>query len=198
MDVLTIQFGDQQSMRAALPQIAELVANANQRLEEANEEAAAAANKRRDAERSLEQWVGTYNLLQSMLDPEPSVEVPLPRELGLDELPDDPSSKEVALRVVTIINGPATVATVAEHMPDFSRKTVSWALWKLAEEGAIQKLKHGEYAPLGYTPGQPTTNYYEAARLGMPVPSAPQLRELTERDKRDLARATTITDGTEP
>jgi len=62
------------------------------------------------------------------------------------------------------------VADVAEHMPEVSRKTVSWALWKLASEGAIQKLKHGTYAPLDYTPGQPTTNYFEAAKLGMPAP----------------------------
>ncbi len=69
-------------------------------------------------------------------------------------------SRDQALKVVVIINGPTNIAEVAEHMPEFSRKTVSWALWKLADEGAIQRVAHGRYAPLRYVPGQPTTNYF--------------------------------------
>jgi hypothetical protein len=64
-------------------------------------------------------------------------------------------------------------------MPEFSRKTVSWALWKLADEGAIQRLGHGRYAPLRYVPGQPTTNYYRVPP-GMPMPSQATIMQAIE------------------
>jgi hypothetical protein len=64
-------------------------------------------------------------------------------------------------------------------MSEFSRKTVSWALWKLADEGAIQRLGHGRYAPLRYVPGQPTTNYFQVPP-GMPVPSQAQIMQAVE------------------
>jgi hypothetical protein len=63
-------------------------------------------------------------------------------------------------------------------MPEFSRKTVSWALWKLADEGAIQRLGHGRYAPLRYVPGQPTTNYFNVPP-GM-APSRAQFMQAVE------------------
>ncbi len=64
-------------------------------------------------------------------------------------------------------------------MPEFNRKTVSWALWKLADEGAIQRLGHGRYAPRGYVPGQRTTNYFHAPP-GAPVPSRAQIAYAAE------------------
>ena len=88
-------------------------------------------------------------------------------------------SKDQALKVVITINGPTNIAEVAEHMPRFSRKTVSWALWKLADEGAIQRLEHGRYAPLGYVPGRPTTNYFHVPP-GVPVPSHAQIAHEAE------------------
>jgi hypothetical protein len=62
------------------------------------------------------------------------------------------NSKAHALQIVETIGGPTNIAEVAEHMQQFNRKTVAWALWKLSEERAIVKLGNGRYAPLGYTP----------------------------------------------
>ncbi len=175
MDDLQINFGDQESMRAAVPRVAVALQAAEQQLRDADDEIVIAAEKRRRAERAIRQCKELTSVLAGMLegpsDTAADVFAPVP-ELGLEEMSDDPTSKELALRVITLINGEATVGEVAEHMPECTRKTVSWALWKLASEGSIQKLKHGTYAPNGYVPGQPTTNYFEAARLGMPTPSS--------------------------
>jgi hypothetical protein len=57
-------------------------------------------------------------------------------------------------------------------MQDFNRRTVSWALWKLADESAIQRIGHGRYAPIGYRPGQVTTNYLKAP-AAFPAPQLP-------------------------
>jgi hypothetical protein len=81
------------------------------------------------------------------------------------------NSKALALQVITALNGATNIAEVAEHMPQFARKTVSWALWKLAEERAVVSLGNGRYAPLGYQPGVPTTNYLNLPP-GFPAPPA--------------------------
>jgi hypothetical protein len=179
-------------MLAAIPEIAKAVRRAEQRVDEADREIFAASEKRRCAQTELDRARELGAFLQNMLDRlegPPGADV-RPEALDLPELPDDANSKEVVLRVVTLINGEATAADVAKHMPEFSAKTVNWALWKLADEGTVQKLKHGVYAPLGYTPGQPTTNYFEAAKLGLPVPSAPQVSAAVEDTiKRALERS---------
>jgi hypothetical protein len=105
-------------------------------------------------------------------------------QLSGGDLPSPPDgaeegSKDRALKVVITINGPTNIAEVAEHMPEFSPKTVSWALWKLTDEGAIQRLGHGRYAPLGYVPGRPTTNYFHVPP-GMPEPSQAQIADAVE------------------
>jgi hypothetical protein len=180
MNELIINFGDPESIRAAIPQVAKAKQRAEERIEEAERELHAAAEKRRRAQADLDRTNQLDAFLRgTMRGPEDGIEV-RPDGLDLPELPEDASSKEVVLRVITLINGPATTASVATHMPEFSSKTVSWALWKLAEDGAIQKLKHGLYAPLGYVEGQPTTNYFEAAKLGLPVPSSQQISAAVE------------------
>jgi hypothetical protein len=197
MDDLQINFGDQESMRAAVPRVAVALQAAEQQLRDAEDEIVIAAEKRRRAERTIRQCKELTSVLAGMLegpsDTAADVFAAVP-ELGLEEMSDDPSSKELALRVITLINGEATVGEVAEHMPECTRKTVSWALWKLASEGSIQKLKHGIYAPNGYVPGQPTTNYFEATRLGMPTPSSWPLADpekvLSPEIERRLARVT--------
>jgi hypothetical protein len=183
MPDLTINFGDPESMLAAIPEIAEAVRRAEQCVEEADRELLAASENRRRAQTELDRARELGAFLQNTLDRLEGPRGADVRPNALDHLPElaeDASSKDVALRVVTLINGPASMADVAQHMPEFSTKTVSWALWKLADDGAIQKLKHGIYAPLDYVEGQPTTNYYEAARLGMPVPSARQVATTIE------------------
>ncbi len=107
------------------------------------------------------------------------------QQLGAETMPAPPDSTEEgnsqnqALKVVIAINGPTHIAEVAEYMPGFSRKTVSWALWKLADDGLIQRLGHGRYAPQGYVPGEPTTNYLKLPPV-FPKPSQSQIEHAAE------------------
>jgi hypothetical protein len=184
MEELVIKFGDPASMAAAVPVVSELIDAAQRALVAADEKIAAGTEERRHAESDLKRWQGLAEALRGMLPatPDPvSAEVLAEADnVPVGELPDSTSSKDTTLRVLTLINGPATTADVAMYMPEFSQKTVGWALWKLESEGAIQKLRHGAYAPLGYREGQVTTNYFEAARLGFPTPAAHVVKARTQ------------------
>lgn len=169
MDELVVDFNDPESIASAIPQAEVLIRQAEQRVATAVEQAMAANKRVSDAELEIQRLRAVLLTLEQLS----SSDVP-PQPDGSEE-----GSRDQALRVVITINGPTNIAEVAEHMPEFSRKTVSWALWKLADEGAIQRLGHGRYAPLGYVPGRPTTNYFHAPP-GFPVPSQAQITQAIE------------------
>jgi hypothetical protein len=169
MPELVVDFNDQQSIAGAIPQAELLIRQAEQRAAMAVEEAAQAHERASDAEVEIQRLRAVLQTLER-LDEGGAPPSPHASEEG---------SRNKALRVVIIINGPTTIAEVAEHMPEFSSKTVSWALWKLADEGAIQRLGHGRYAPLGYVPGQPTMNYFHVLP-GMPAPDEAQIMHAIE------------------
>jgi hypothetical protein len=168
MSDLVVDFTDPESIANAIPQAEALIHQAEQRVATATVEATRARERASDAELEMQRWRRVLLTLEQLRG-----DVPPPPD-GTEE-----GSKDQALKVVITINGPTNIAEVAEHMPRFSPKTVSWALWKLADEGAIQRLGHGRYAPLGYVPGQPTTDYLRVPQ-GFPVPSKAQLVQAAE------------------
>jgi hypothetical protein len=169
MSDLVVDFNDPESIADAIPQAESLIRQAEQRAAKAVEQAMQARERASDAELEIQRLRAVLLTLE---------------QLSGSEAPSRPDASEEgsrnqALRVVILINGPTDIAEVAEHMPGFSRKTVSWALWKLADEGAIQRLGHGRYAPLRYVPGQPTTNYFRVPP-GMPMPSPAEIMHAVE------------------
>jgi hypothetical protein len=67
--------------------------------------------------------------------------------------PKRKTSRMQVKEIIEKIGRPATVAEVTEKTnPPLKQKTAGWALWKEAQEGAINAFKNGMYAPLGYTP----------------------------------------------
>jgi len=155
-----VDFADPGSISGAIPRAHELIREAEQRVAAAVEEAQQAYQRAGEAETEAQRLRAILTTLEQL-----DAETPPPdgEEQG--------TSKDRVLKIVIAINGPTNIAEVAEHMPEFSRKTVSWALWKLADEGVIQRLDHGRYAPTGYVPGRPTTNYL---RLPPHFPSVSQ------------------------
>lgn len=166
MSEMVVDFNDPDSIACAIPQAKERIRHAEERLLSARRAVDEAFERASDAEVEIQRLRAVLMTLEQ-LDAEPVLAAPL-------EGSEAGSSKDQALRVVIAINGPTNVAEVAEHMTEFSRKTVSWALWKLAEEGVIERLGHGRYAPQGYAPGAPTTNYLRIP-AGFPVPSRAQI-----------------------
>jgi hypothetical protein len=169
MSELLVDFNDPASIADAIPQAEALIREAERHVAEAIEEATRARERASDAELAIQRLRAILLTLEQLN----TSDVPPPSD-GADE-----GSKDQALKVVITINGPTSIAEVADHMPGFSPKTVSWALWKLADEGAIQRVGHGRYAPLDYVPGQPTMNYFRAPP-GFPVPSRAQIAQAAE------------------
>jgi hypothetical protein len=169
MSELVVDFNNPESIADAIPQAETLIRQAEQRVATALDQARQAQQRASDAEIEIQRLRAVLLTLEQLSGSNP------PPPPGASEK----GSRDQALEVVIIINGPTDIAEVAEHMPEFSRKTVSWALWKLADEGAIQRLGHGRYAPLGYVPGQPATNYYKVPS-GMPVPSQAQIMQAVD------------------
>jgi hypothetical protein len=166
MPELVVDFNDPESIADAIPQAEMLIHEAERRVSTAVEQATQARQRASDSELEIQRLRAVVLTLEQLIGTDPP-STPEASEEG---------SRDKALRVVIIINGPTNIAEVAEHMREFSRRTVSWALWKLADEGAIQRLGHGQYAPLRYVQGQPTTNYFHAPP-GMPIPSQAQIMQ---------------------
>jgi hypothetical protein len=169
MSEFIVDFNDPLSIAEAIPQAEALIRDAEHRVAAAVEEATRARERASDAELVIQHLRAVVQTLEQLS----RSETPPPHD-GVGE-----GSKDQALKIVITINGPTTIAEVAEHMPGLSPKTVSWALWKLADEGVIQRVGHGRYAPRGYAPGQPTVNYFQAPP-GFPVPSRAQIAQAAE------------------
>jgi hypothetical protein len=169
MSDLVVDFNDPDSIASAIPQAEARTRQAAKRVATALQQAKQAHERAGEAEIEMQRWRAVLLTLTQLSEGDVS---PPPDSAG-------EGSKDQALRIVITINGPTNIAEVAEHMPRFSRKTVSWALWKLADEGAIQRLEHGRYAPLDYVPGQPTTNYFHVPP-GVPAPSQAQIAQAAE------------------
>jgi hypothetical protein len=169
MPELVVDFTDPESIAGAIPQAEMLIRQAEQRVATAVEQAKAARERASDAELEIQRLRAVLLTLEQLS----GSNAPPPPDTS------EEGSRDKALKVVITINGPTGIAEVAEHMPEFSPKTVSWALWKLAHEGAIQRLAHGRYAPLGYVPGRPTTNYFNLPP-GMSAPSQAQIVQAVE------------------
>ena len=170
MTELIVDFGNPASIAEGIPKAEALLDVAEQRRTQAYNDALAAREREEEAEAEAHRFRQLLAILEQ-LSPE------LPGEVSADPNATE-SSKQATLRVVTAINGPTSIGEVAEELPHFNRKTISWALWTLADEKAIQKLGHGRYAPLGYRPGMTTTDQRTTARLGMPVAGVPAASQL--------------------
>jgi len=162
---LLVDFNDPESITNAIPRATGLIEEAELQVLAARHDADEALKRASDAEIEIQRLRAVLMTLEQ-LDAETMPSPPDGAEEG--------SSREQALKIVIAINSPTNVAEVAEHMGGFSRKTVSWALWKLADEGVIERLGHGRYAPPGYVPGMPTTNYLKLPP-GFPAPSRVQI-----------------------
>lgn len=169
MSELVVDFNDPESIADAIPRTRTLIQEIERQALRAIEQAAQAQERVSNAELEMQRLRAVLLTLEQLS----GSDVPPPSD-GTEE-----GSKDQTLKVVITINGPTNIGEVAEHMPEFSRKTVSWALWKLADEGAIQRLGHGRYAPLGYMAGRPTTNFAHVSP-GMPVPSQAQIEHAAE------------------
>ncbi len=166
----TVDFSDPASIGRGIAEARGMIEQAKQRIVAARNEADLALARVSDAEVEIQQLRAILLTLEQ-LDVEA---VPAPSDSA-----EADSSKLRALKVMIAINSPTNVAEVAEHMSEFSRNTVSWALWKLADEGVIVRLGHGRYAPPGHVPGSRTTNYLKVPP-GFPVPSQAQIDHLAE------------------
>lgn len=164
MSEFTVDLQDPESIALALGRAQQLVEKAEEQYSAAMEELERAASREGEAKKKVERWRAMTLTLRNAGDIMAAASAEADLDGGIDA-DIDLSSKDRALQVVTAIGGPTNIAEVAEHMPQFNPKTVSWALWKLAEEDAIQKLGNGRYAPRGYTvapikipslPGRPT------------------------------------------
>jgi hypothetical protein len=175
MSDFTVNLQDPESVDQALARARAFLLDAEKRHAAAEIELANAAAREKAVSGDVERWKALAFTLQSAGNIMAAVQPQLD-EAEANKAEADPTSKDMALQVVTIINGPATIPEVAEHMPQFDRKTVSWALWKLAGEKVIQKVSNGLYAPRGYKVGTPTTNYFNAPP-GFAAPSAAQINE---------------------
>ncbi len=171
MTDMIVDFNDPESIARAIPRAKERILQAEQRVVAAKEEVDQAFADASDAEIEVQRLKAVLLTLQQ-LDAETMPAPPDGAEQG--------SSKDQALRVIIAINSPTNVAEVAEHLTDFSRKTVSWALWKLADEGVIQRLGHGRYAPPGYVPGRPVTTNYLNLPHRFPAPSKAEIDHIAE------------------
>jgi hypothetical protein len=157
MSDFTVDLQDPESVATALGRAQQRVEMAKNMHDAAVEELERAQRRERDATAELDRWRALAVTLQN------AGEIMAAVASEPDAADADPSSKARALQVVTALDGPTNVAEVAEHMQQFNRKTVGWALWKLAQEGAIQGLGNGRYAPTGYT--RPGTALLDALAL---------------------------------
>ena len=143
MPELTFDFNDGPSVLDAIEVARENVAEADRAVAAAQEEAS--------------EWRAFLAVLERRAE-KLNLDLPPPPKTSDDEPPSNGppptgklSSTAVAIRVLDVIGGAATVAQVHERMTHFSRKTTGWALWKAEQEGKIRKLSQGVYAPLSYT-----------------------------------------------
>jgi hypothetical protein len=173
---LTVDLKDPDSVGAALAAVNRLVGESRAKYNEAGAEADKARERVQEAEELTGHWEdvqdGLIALARSLHVEIPDIDV----EIGLDKPKQTSngsgeSSTAKALRAIKAINRDASIAEIAERMPEVKRKTIGWALWTLASEGAIQKAGYGRYAPKEWTPKRVTTNYFEAAQMDLPTPS---------------------------
>jgi hypothetical protein len=148
MSEFTVDLQDPASIAASLKQAERRAVAARARLDAVRDEVQQATDREREANAEFERWLALAHTLRSAGE----IMATVSHEPDTDDA--DPSSKDRALQIVNAIGAPTNIPEVAEHMPPFTRKTVSWALWKLAEEGLIQKLGNGRYASLSYRPNQ--------------------------------------------
>jgi hypothetical protein len=143
----TVDLGDPISVKQGIAQAEAGLAEATQRLTAVIDEIREREARRQSVRAEVEHWEflarALIHLAEGMGERMPQDE---------QEPAADASSKVLALSIVKGIDGPTSIGEVANRMPGVRRKTVSWALWKLAEEKAIQRLGHGAYAPLSYRP----------------------------------------------
>jgi hypothetical protein len=146
MSDFTVDLQDPASVATALDRAQQRVETAKNMQDVAVKELERAKEREREATAELERWRALAVTLQN------AGEIMAAVASEPDAADADPSSKARALQVVNALGVPTNVAEVAEHMQQFNRKTVGWALWKLAQEDAIHGLGNGRYAPLSYTP----------------------------------------------
>lgn len=70
-----------------------------------------------------------------------------------------PSAQDLVVQVVEAAGSVLASGEVAERVnvqvkEPIKRDTITWALWKAEQDGQVQKIKKGVYAPLGYKPSQ--------------------------------------------
>ena len=133
-----------------------------------------AASLRQEADQLLakaESWDRVVHVLQGIADAAPSAvdeaTSPSGSEHGseAEAEPEDapggeperkvsgPSSVAVAVGILEQTGGPMKVSEVHALAPQFTRKTIGWALWKAAKDGRIESLDgKGVYAPRAYKP----------------------------------------------
>lgn len=178
----TVDLENPESIGTALRHAGELAESAEARLNEARKEQARAQAVEAEALAEIDRWRAMCLTLENaaqIMGIVPKPDGTAPEQEGEPE--PNTHSKARALEVVKLINGPTNPAEVAEHMTRFDRKTVTWALWTLADEGAIQKIGRGRYAPLDWEPGKPSQNYILAGKLGFPVPPRADLPSTSEK-----------------
>jgi hypothetical protein len=84
--------------------------------------------------------------------------------------PKAPSTQTLAVKVIEEAHAAMDVGQVAEKLLEVmdspvKKDTVGWALWKAEEEGQLQRVKKGVYAPLDYKPSQDETESGRASGL---------------------------------
>lgn len=134
---LTVNLADPSDVQAKLPRA--------QRM---------AANLRKQADQLIAQadsWDRLVHVLEGMAPERQNPFVGSQREGDDDVAAKGPSSVDTVVRILDQSGGAMTVAEVHKLAPDFTRKTIGWALWKAAKEGRARSVSgKGVYAPLSY------------------------------------------------
>lgn len=74
------------------------------------------------------------------------------KKKSADDTARDPGSIERVVAALEQRGEPATVAMLTAELPEFTRKTIGWAMWQAEQNKRIQRVSKGTYAALSFKP----------------------------------------------
>jgi len=169
-DRVPVNLADPKDIRAKMPEIKKLLANARQELEALKEQV-----------EMLTRIVGEPSASAEVAVSQDSAgSAPAVQDRKTPKRPRPPKaapSQERALRALEKAGRPMGPASLFRFMEaegmdrPQSLGALNAVLWAASKAGRIVKAPNGVYAPPGFPSDRPLTDYDEAARKGMPVPA---------------------------
>ncbi|MDQ3690833.1 MAG: hypothetical protein M3406_12540 [Chloroflexota bacterium] len=169
-DPIQVDLGDLEDMRRKLPAVTERARAARV--------IRAAQSKLTALGQQAEHWERLETVLRELVPDTPSDapsnddEAVAAFELSAEPAPADRrtlGSVDSAVAILEQADEPMSVAQVHAQLPQFSRKTVGWALWKAKQLDRAKSMPgKGVYAPMSYQPMElaPTADPFAPAEEG--------------------------------